>query len=146
MHAKQAKKMLCGDFSHDLMVHVMQDLYPHLTHGKDYVIGHYVHEEHGHQCSDPFFLAWRVKDMAQPDPASLKEVFLSNEAKYRSQFARRYRDACLKWSDGKADAPSDAPDSVRSRAAKWAEYRKKLRDIPMQEAFPHDIEWPDLPE
>lgn len=139
-------EMICGSFSHDLMAEVMMDLYPQLQHGRDYVVGHMIHEEHGTQCSDPFFLAWRAPDVAQPDPASIKEVFLSNEAKYRASFARRFRDACLEFSDGKADVPSDAPDSVKVRAEAWRVYRQALRDITIQAGFPLEIQWPAAPQ
>lgn len=37
-----------------------------------------------------------------------------------------------------ADAPVDK--------AVWAVYRQTLRDVPTQEGFPHNIDWPIKPE
>lgn len=28
----------------------------------------------------------------------------------------------------------------------WAEYRRKLLDVPQQEGFPAQIDWPDMPQ
>lgn len=52
---------------------------------------------------------------------------------------RQRRDRLLAASDWTqvADAPVDA--------AAWATYRQALRDVPQQEGFPDNIEWPEMP-
>jgi len=53
--------------------------------------------------------------------------------------ARQQRDFLLQKSDWTqlSDASVDA--------AAWAEYRQKLRDLPLQEGFPESIAWPEKP-
>jgi len=63
-----------------------------------------------------------------PDPAEIA-----------AQEAREMRDRLLAASDWTqvADAPVDQ--------AAWATYRQALRDVPQQEGFPEQIEWPQPP-
>lgn len=54
---------------------------------------------------------------------------------------RQERNALLKesdWTQGK-----DIPDSI---SIPWAQYRDALRNLPEQEDFPYNIEWPQRPE
>lgn len=37
---------------------------------------------------------------------------------------------------------NDVPEETKQ---KWVNYRQKLRDVPQQEGFPHDIKWPRKP-
>ena len=139
-------RMLNGPFSHDLMVTVLTDQYPDLAHGRDYGVAHMIDHDTGDQQGEPFFTFWKPKDVIQPDAADIKAAFLANEARYRTIFARRYRDACLEWSDAKAAIPDDAPPAIQARASIWRAYRQALRDVPQQPGFPLDIDWPELPE
>ena len=54
--------------------------------------------------------------------------------------ARAERNARLSASDWTqlADAPVDK--------AAWAAYRQALRDIPQQEGFPENVQWPEQPQ
>ena len=54
--------------------------------------------------------------------------------------ARFKRDRLLSESDW-----TQAPDAPVDQAA-WAAYRQALRDVPQQEGFPTDINWPEQPE
>ena len=45
--------------------------------------------------------------------------------------------AASDWTQGK-----DIPDAISNP---WAAYRQLLRDLPNQEGFPTNIEWPVLP-
>lgn len=36
------------------------------------------------------------------------------------------------------------PDAPTEKAV-WAVYRQALRDVPQQQAFPHDLVWPSAP-
>ena len=138
-------RMLNGPFSHDLMMTVLKELYPELAPGADYMAGHMIDPDSGEQDGAPFFLHWKAKGIEQPDAADIKAAFLANEARYRSIFARRYRDACLEWSDAKAVIPDDAPAAIRAKADIWRAYRQALRDVPQQPGFPIDIDWPEYP-
>ena len=53
--------------------------------------------------------------------------------------ARAQRNSLLAASDWTqvADAPVDA--------AAWAAYRQALRDVPQQDGFPSNVEWPSKP-
>lgn len=46
--------------------------------------------------------------------------------------------AATDWTQGK-----DISETV---SAPWAVYRQALRDLPLQEGFPFNIEWPQRPE
>ena len=37
------------------------------------------------------------------------------------------------------------PDVPEETRALWADYRQALRDVPQQDGFPHDINWPEKP-
>ncbi|KVM70113.1 hypothetical protein WJ60_09760 [Burkholderia ubonensis] len=143
-HATAAEKMLCGDFTHDAMVEVVLDLFPAAAHGRDFLVAHHIATD-GEQSGDPFFMQWKLPD-EQPDPLKLKALFEADRAKYVGRLARSFRDACLAWSDGKANVPSDAPESVKTRVSLWAIYRQALRDIPEQAGFPLNIKWPAIPD
>ena len=64
------------------------------------------------------------------------ERALEQEAKE----ARTQRDALLVESDWTV-----LPDAPVDQQA-WAEYRQALRDVPQQNGFPTDINWPTKPE
>ena len=57
----------------------------------------------------------------------------------KAESARKRRNTLLTQSDWTqvADAPVDK--------AAWATYRQALRDITLQDGFPHEIEWPQKP-
>lgn len=140
-------KMLSGPFSHDLMVVVLEDLYPDLKHGPDYLVAHPVdyrdHTNHG----DPFFMRWNVQGQAMPDAAGIKAAFLADEAKYRGIFARKFRNACLDGTDGKGNIGDAPPGSKAATLAnEWRVYRQALRDVPQQVGFPMVIDWPVAPD
>lgn len=56
---------------------------------------------------------------------------------------RRHRNFLLQETDYTQvqDNPLDS-----SKRQEWLEYRKALRDIPSQEGFPHEVEWPVKPQ
>jgi Phage tail assembly chaperone protein len=137
--------MVNGTFSHDLMMEVLAEMFPQLKPGRDYCAGHMIDptDESGH--GEPFIMYWRPTDIEKPDSEAVAAEFHANEEKYRARFARRFRNACLEWSDAKMVAPADAPKMLSARTNSWAAYRQALRDIPAQAGFPMDIDWPELP-
>ena len=70
--------------------------------------------------------------VVEPDPGPTEEQLAAQ--------ARSERDVLLSQSDWTqvADAPVDHQA--------WADYRQALRDVPEQEGFPTDINWPTKPE
>ena len=139
-------KEITGPFCHDLMVQVMLDLHPDLVSNVDYVCAHDFDKADPSQHGDPYFMVWKRADIPQPDPADIKAAFEADEETYRAAFARRYRDACLAGTDGRANV-TDAPPSARldARIDAWRTFRQALRDIPQQAGFPFAIEWPAYP-
>ena len=132
-------------YSHDMLIAVIQTLYPALVHGRDFLVGHPIDASTGAQTGDPFIAVWKSTTVPQLDEAALKAEFIANEATYRSTFVRAYRDRLLSASDGKANPPADAPAPVRAMAAAWETYRQALREIPKQPGFPFSIQWPAVP-
>ena len=129
---------ITGPFSHDLMVQVLTELYPDLAHGKDYVVGHdFNSAEDPTDHGDPYIIYWKVA-IPQPSNEEVKAKFLAEEVKYRTAFARRYRDACLDGTDGKDNIPG-------VKGEKWKVYRQALRDLPTVPGFPLNFKWPDYP-
>jgi len=72
-----------------------------------------------------------VAEYAPPPPPTMEEL----EAQARAQ-----RDALLAASDW-TQLP-DVPEDTRSA---WAVYRQALRDVPQQDGFPENIDWPIQP-
>jgi hypothetical protein len=74
---------------------------------------------------------WKIEQVA-PEVA----VRLEEDKSYEK---RSQRNALLAQSDWTqlSDAPVDA--------TAWTSYRQALRDITLQDGFPHDITWPEKP-
>jgi hypothetical protein len=138
--------MVNGTFSHDLMMEVLGEMYPQLTPGRDYLAGHMIDLTDESGQGAPFLMYWRSTDVQKPDEDAVAAEFHANEAHYRAIFARRYRDACLGWSDEKMIGPVDAPQAFSAKVNAWKAYRQALRDVPQQAGFPMVIDWPALPE
>ena len=72
------------------------------------------------------------------------EPYLSDRVKSDEEMAlsvREQRNEDLKSSDW-TQLP-DVPDSVKTA---WSVYRQALRDVPQQEGFPHNTQWPTKPQ
>ncbi|MFM0086747.1 phage tail assembly chaperone [Paraburkholderia sediminicola] len=132
-------------YSHDMLITVIQTLYPTLEHGRDFLVGHPIDAGTGAQAGDPFIAVWKSTAVPRLDETALKAEFIANEATYRSTLARAYRDRLLSASDGKANAPADAPVAVKAMAAAWETYRQALRELPKQPGFPFSVQWPPVP-
>ena len=57
-----------------------------------------------------------------------------------SEQIRADRDSRLALTDWSQAA--DVPASLQDR---WKPYRQALRDVPSQDGFPHDVQWPEKP-
>ncbi|TSP13965.1 phage tail assembly chaperone [Cupriavidus campinensis] len=56
---------------------------------------------------------------------------------------RRKRDSLLSYADKMVNRASDNADAALETA--WRRYRKQLRDLPLQPAFPVAVDWPTQP-
>ena len=126
---------ITGPFSHDLLICVLEDLYPTLRNGRDYLVAHDIYDDGTH--SDPLIVKWTA-DVPQPLEDALKARFALYATYYRAIFARKFRDACLDGTDGKDNIPGPKGDA-------WRTYRQALRDLPMCAGFPDNFEWPEYP-
>jgi len=79
--------------------------------------------------------AWTIESIPEPEPEPVPEPVEP------AQYARQYRNSLIADSDWTqlADAPLDPVVK-----ASWASYRQALRNVPQQEGFPNEIEWPQL--
>ena len=66
-------------------------------------------------------------------PIVISDEQLASEARFQ-------RDVLLQQSDW-----TQLPDVPQAVKDKWAVYRQALRDIPQQEGFPRNIQWPQNP-
>lgn len=64
---------------------------------------------------------------------------IAHETELAAKAVRAKRDALLDASDKEV-----LPDRDTDKAA-WGEYRQALRELPEQEGFPFDVEWPVKP-
>ncbi|KVP62182.1 phage tail assembly chaperone [Burkholderia ubonensis] len=131
-------------YTHDLMIATIKAHYPGLEHGRDFMVAHRIHPGTGKQDGDPFILAW-YSEVDRPTDKQIHALFRANETTYRAARIRECRDVALWDSDGRADAPSDAPESEKATRLKWAAYRQALREITEQPGFPFDVKWPEPP-
>jgi hypothetical protein len=133
-----------GPFCANLAVTVIHTRWPHLVHGRDYLVMQAV-EDNGDQKGPPWFMFWRAVDVEQPTMEELEAEFNADQLKCRATLARDLRNAMLELSDTRVYLPDDAPEAKRASVNTWKAYRDALRNIPNQAGFPMDIEWPDPP-
>jgi hypothetical protein len=83
------------------------------------------------QIGDKWFTKYSVSDMDDEGKANVD----ANQAKsVRDERNKKLADC--DW--------TQLADSTADKEA-WATYRQALRDIPAQEGFPFDIQWPEMP-
>ncbi|MEY4017014.1 MAG: hypothetical protein RLZZ189_812 [Pseudomonadota bacterium] len=82
---------------------------------------------------------WNVVELSAQEKAEREQ------AKYdsASQTARSERDGLLKESDW---TQLDDTPLTNDKKLAWANYRQALRDVPQQERFPFNVQWPQKPE
>jgi len=130
-------------YTHDHMVIALQMMYPDLVPGRDYRCCVPIGDD-GNQSGDPRIGIWRA-EIEQPSDDDVHAFFAEHEEAIREKHVRIFRNLDLAATDGKANVPVDAPESVQALHADWAEYRQALRDVPQQEGFPFSVEWPVSP-
>jgi len=129
----------------DLMF-VLQQLYPQLEVGKDYVTGCKKPNEGFTQQEHAFIWGWRA-DVPQPTQEFLEAYWEANMSAMLSgqlaQATRVERNNRLDEADTLVEKAIDKGDAVAERAAR--DYRQALRDVPMQPGFPDTVNWPVKP-
>jgi hypothetical protein len=123
----------------DQLIYIVRCEMPGLQHGRDFVAGHPL-DAAGKQRSEPFFLEWRTKAIAQPEAAAMIALWPKHEAAFAADEARTRRDFLIARCDW--TQAGDVPEATRE---KYRAYRQTLRDVPQQPGFPLDIDWPELP-
>jgi len=83
---------------------------------------------------------WLIRDLTESE---LEEKFPPEPAPKPdlAEEARGERDRLLDESDW-----TQLPDAPVADTQAWVNYRQQLRDVPQQEGFPTDIDWPTKPE
>ncbi|WP_028217417.1 XkdW family protein [Paraburkholderia oxyphila] len=131
-------------YCHEHMIAVIATNYPGLVHGKDFLVAQPVGVDGG-LTDKPFIAAWYAEEI-RPTDDELHAMFDADEEAYRAAHIRSYRDEALRVTDGKANAPTDAPPSVAAQSEAWRTYRQALRDLPAQPGFPNTVTWPEIPQ
>ena len=88
-------------------------------------------EEHGRAIYAQIKADGNIAPYVPPPPPTDEELAAAIRAE---------RDALLAATDW-----TQLPDVPEETRALWADYRQALRDVPQQDGFPHDINWPEKP-
>jgi hypothetical protein len=129
--------------THELLMMAIEDKWPQLLHGRDYLAGHPIDPATGEQCGDAFIFRWACADIAEPELAPLLDAAELHRPVLAARQARATRNTLLSGSDW--TQLGDARAAIKTSADAWAKYRQALRDVPQQPGFPLDIEWPVVP-
>jgi hypothetical protein len=125
--------------THELLILAIQENYPQLEHGRDFLVAHPVDPKTGEQCADAYIFRWTTADIAEPELAPLLEAAEQQRTILAERQARAARNTLLSASDWTQLA------DARTNSDAWKVYRQALRDVPQQAGFPLDIDWPELP-
>ena len=82
--------------------------------------------------------------MRQGFADELRDAIVRKETETAATEVREKRNKLLLTSD--SQVLPDRAEEGSARYEAWADYRQALRDIPEQEGFPFDIDWPVKPE
>lgn len=131
-------------YCHEHMIAVIATHYPGLVHGRDFLVAQAVGAS-GDLTGKPFIAAWYAEEDRPTDDA-LHAKFEAEEAQIRAEHLRGLRDAALRSTDGRANAPDDAPPAVAAQTEAWRVYRQALRDLPTAAGWPTNVVWPAPPD
>ncbi|WGS44228.1 phage tail assembly chaperone [Burkholderia sp. JSH-S8] len=137
-----AEKQLRGlsMVEHDLVIMAVEEKWPELRHGRDFLVAHPLCKVTGKQSGNPFILQWSAEQIAQPNVTDFYERAEELRPAYAAQRAKSRRDALLAQSDW--TQMGHVPLETREM---WEVYRQALRDVTEQEGFPFEIAWPVRP-
>lgn len=128
--------------THDLLICTIQQQWPQLVHGKDYLVAQPIALDTGAQSGDAYIMRWSASPVPEPDIANLLAMAPTYLPVLQANTVRTQRDTLLAgtdWTQG-ADAPLTA-----DQIAAYKTYREALRNLPTQAGFPSNIAWPTEP-
>lgn len=132
--------------THDELVFCIQQKYPELIHGSDFLVGHALSPETGKQIAPARIVAWNVSE-PMPTAQELDELVRRHVKNAPTFLAarkiRNERDRRLKDADALVYKAMDTGDMERMRLA--GQYRQALRDVTTLPGFPGAFEWPQVP-
>ncbi|WP_321944269.1 tail fiber assembly protein [Burkholderia cenocepacia] len=122
----------------DELLFAIQQEYPDLVGGRDYLLARALNpdgtaKEHARVDKWPEAIDKPDADWIQAHVAVHRKAFEESPVRYQRDQLLAQTD----WTQG-ADVPA-------ATAARFAEYRQALRDLPEQAGFPHSVEWPAFP-
>ncbi|MBL3963104.1 phage tail assembly chaperone [Burkholderia sp. KCJ3K979] len=122
----------------DELLFVLQQEYPNLVAGRDYLLARRLNPD-GTPTEHARVDRW-PDGIDKPDADWILARVPVHRKAYEESPVRNQRDQLLAqtdWTQG-ADVPT-------ATAARFAEYRQALRDLPEQAGFPHSVDWPAFP-
>jgi hypothetical protein len=134
--------------THDELTYCIQKKYPNLKQGVDFLVGAEIDPETNQQGKEAAIYFWFREDIPQPSEDELKELVqkYGDEAKsaVASYIARAQRDTLLAKTDGPFMKALESGDQEAMKEI--GAVRQALRDLPLQEGFPQNIQWPEMPK
>lgn len=137
------------DISHEDLVFLINVAYPDAIHGKDFWVVHPVEENSRTRTGTAFIAKWAVTDRPQPTDDELEGLYeahlpelIKDRVARAAQIARDTRDALLKETDWVVTRATETGEDI---PADMMAYRQTLRDLPEQDGFPEEIDWPKAP-
>lgn len=128
--------------THDLLICTIQQQWPQLVHGKDYLVAQPIALDTGAQAGDAYIMRWSASPVPMPDISTLLAQAPTYLPVLQASQVRIQRDTLLggtDWTQG-TDAPLTA-----GKIAAYKTYREALRNVPQQAGFPGTIAWPTEP-
>lgn len=135
-----------GFLTHDQVIFCIRKIYPGLIHGRDFWVAQEMEANTNKQLAAAKIMMWTAKE-AQPSQDDISDQWENFKADYLTeelgQVARAQRGLLLSQADTLIYKAIDNNDDVRRIAL--SAYRQQLRDVPQQEGFPQNINWPTPP-
>lgn len=133
--------------THELLIAAIQEKWPHLIHGEDYLVAHPIDTKTGKQRGPAYIMRWKGNNPPQPDKVTEAMLLISAQKfipDHTGEKVRMRRNMLILGSDF-----SQLPDVQASMSSKqavaWKDYRQALRDITEQPGYPATIDWPVKP-
>ncbi len=131
--------------THAQLIFCIQQHYPNLVHGRDFLVGQAVEPRTGAQIAEAQIVEWSASE-SRPDRKILcalwKKLQPVFECKHAEEAARIERRQRLEDADIQVAKAFDENDSDLLQAL--SRYRQALRAVPEQAGFPLAIKWPVL--
>lgn len=130
--------------TNELLEYALEKEYPDAKHWENFWVGTPVDPERNTEAE---IMEWRVKGV--DEPSNIQEIVDRHRSEFEVQFstarARDKRDALLQDLDTIVSNPLRWNEFTEAEQQDIALYRQALLDVPQQEGFPDDIDWPVNP-